>query len=306
MRQHEVFLTMLASSATDERTRLIGFMDAYLQALAAHDFRALRFAPNLRNTENGIELPVGSGLSRTIRGISPGGQYFADVRRGQIEYWGAINEMGAETIMGVRLRIEGTLISEIETLGVRNTDPYFFPDVIARQDEEFHAVIPAEERCSRAALVEVANRYFDAIEQRNGAWAPAREDCQRLVNGAEDTMMDVTGLSTSEAHRALSVQHQIDEGHYAYIEALRGRRFPIIDEERGLVLAHVLFDHPGDALKPDGSVPFTAPNTMLAFEVFKVSSGVIQAVWALAYTLTYGAGSGWGAGEARCIVETGE
>ncbi|MBT0670719.1 hypothetical protein HT136_20330 [Novosphingobium profundi] len=284
------------------RDRLIGFAQAYLQALIRHDFRGLKIAPNLRNTENCIPLPLGCGAARTAVGLREGGQFFVDIEAGQVEYWGVLDQIGGEVIYGVRLKIEGLLISEIETILVGNTDPYYFPEVIQAQDAGFHEVVPEDKRATRAELIEIANRYFDGIEQNDGQLVPVEGDCLRLVNGAEDTVADVSELGASEAHRALGVQVQMSEGHYAYIEALRGRRFPIVDTERGLVLAHVLFDHPGDIVKPDGSVPFGKPNTMLAFEVFKVVDRQVRAVWAICYSVGYGIASGWGEGERRISI----
>lgn len=284
---------MLAMNEEIERARLIGVMDDYLSAFARRDFRALRFAANLKNTDNGIALPVGSGLARTVRAVRDGGQYFADPAQGQVEFWGVADELGCDIIFGVRLKVEGALISEIETLGVRNTDPYYFPPVILQPDPSFHDLVDQRDRCSREELIHLANRYFDGIEQNDGALVSVRADCQRLVNGAEDTLTDISELDEGDAHRALSVQDQMTGGHYAYIEGLRSRRYPIVDEKRGIVVAHLLFDHPGDIPKPNGDKVFGRPNSMIAFEAFKASKGEISAVWAVCYTTTYGSPSGW-------------
>lgn len=284
---------MLAENREKERSRLVAIMDGYLTAFARRDYRDVKFAPHLKSTDNSVDMPIGAGLGRTVRALRDGGQYFVDPATGQVEYWGVIDEVGGEAILGVRLKIEGSLISEVETLGVRNTDPYFFPDVILSAVDGFHDILPPDERGSREAMIETANHYFDAIEQNDGTLVPVRDDCQRLVNGAEDTLADVSDLGESEAHRAMTVSEQITEGHYGYIESLRGRRFPIVDVDRGIVLAHVLFDHPGDLPKPDGSVPFGQPNTMLAFEAFKIKGNVIHAVSAICYHINYGSPSGW-------------
>lgn len=286
---------MLAETSQKERHRLVGVMDRYLAAFVRRDYRDVAFAPHFRRTDNGVAMPPEAGIGRTVRALRPGGHYFVEEACGQVEYWGVIDEMGLDVIFGVRLKVEGSLISEVETLGVRNTDPYFFPEVVLSADEGFHSEVAPEERSTREELVAIANRYFNAIERNDGSLVPVRDDCQRLVNGAEDTLTDVSELAASEAHRAMTVSAQITEGHYGYIESLRARRFPIVDTRRGLVLAHVLFDHPGDLPKPDGSVPFGQPNSMLAFEVFKVRGGTIQAVWAICYHVTYGSDSGWAA-----------
>jgi hypothetical protein len=284
---------MELSSTTGERERLVAAMNRYLQALAAHDLGSLQIGARLRYTENTRELPLGSGLARTVRACRPGGHYFIDDAGGQIEYWGVIDEMGAEAIHGVRLRIEGRLITEIETLVVRGGGSYFNPAVVNEQAPGFHASVPREERTSRGELIEIANVYFDAIEQSDGSRLPVTDQCRRLVNGVTDSRMDPTGLQAGEAHRALAVAEQMSARHYAYIEALRARRFPIVDEAHGLVVSHVFFDHPGDLKRADGAVPYRSPNSTLAFEAFKVRAGVLQEVWAIGTGLPYGIDAGW-------------
>ncbi len=268
-------------------------MSRYLQALEAHDLGSLQIGARLRYTENTRELPLGSGLARTIRGRKSGGHHFIDEERGQIEYWGVIDEMGAEAIYGVRLRIEGRLITEIETLVVRGGGSFFSPTVVNQPAPAFHAPVPRDELTSREELVAIANVYFDAIEQSDGSRLPVTDQCRRLVNGVTDSRMDPSGLRVEEAHRALGVAEQMSARHYAYIEALRARRFPIVDEAHGLVVSHVFFDHPGDLKRADGAAPYRSPNSTLAFEAFKVRGGVLQEVWAIGTGLPYGIDAGW-------------
>ncbi|MGH8218608.1 MAG: hypothetical protein ACREUT_08595 [Steroidobacteraceae bacterium] len=292
---------MTSERSAGERERLIAAMDRYLDALAARDARPLPIAPTLRCTENTRELPLGVGLWRTIRGVgragaaSRAGHCFADIASGNVEYWGVIDEMGADAIHGVRLRIEGRLISEIETLVVRGGGSFFEPAVVAQAHKGFHEILPAGQRTSRARLIEIAHLYFDAIEQSDGSALPVAEECRRLVNGVLDSRMDAAQLDRRDAHRALGVAEQMTAGHYGYIEALRARRFPIVDEERGIVLCHVLFDHPGDIRRGDGELPFRWPNSMLAYEAFKVRAGTLEEVWAIGTALPYGIDSGWAA-----------
>ncbi|HWW66125.1 MAG TPA: hypothetical protein VNZ43_15325 [Sphingomonadaceae bacterium] len=277
-----------------ERARLIGVMDQYLDALAARRPQDLRLAPHVRNTENTRALPVGTGLWRTVRGRRKEGHYFVDTVRSQIEFWGAVTEHDRDSLFGVRLRAEGRTISEIETIVVRGSGGDFFnPDVVCEENSGFHRILPPEERGSREALVAIADRYFDAIELSDGSRLPVEGDCRRLVNGTLDSVMDADQLGESDAHRALSVAEQMDAGHYAYIEALRDRRYPIVDEERGIVIAHLLFDHPGDLPRADGDVVFPVPNTMMVFEAFKICRGVLEEVWAIGGALPYGIDSGW-------------
>ena len=279
--------------ALAERERLIGAMNRYLDALVARDTRTLPIAPTLRCTENTRELPLGTGLWRTIRGRRPGGHCFVSADRGQVEYWGVVDEMGAEAIYGVRLRLEGRLITQIETLVVRGAGGFFVPSVVAAPHPAFHEVLPDRQTVPAEELVRIASAYFDAIESSDGSRLPVADECTRLVNGVVDSRIDPQEAPEHESHRALGVAEQMTAGHYAYIEALRARRFPVVDVERGLVVAHVLFDHPGDLERADGAFPFRAPNSMLAYEAFKIRGGILEEVWAIGTALPYGIDSGW-------------
>lgn len=284
-----------------ERQRLIDHMRAWLDALAARDFRGLKFAPGFRNTENTVELPVGVGLCRTLQRIWDDGHYFVDVATGQVEYWGVADEPGRETVFAVRLKVAGNLIAEAETMTARGKGEYFVPSMIATGTPGFHDVLPPEQRISREALIEVAHLYFDGIERSDGSIVPSRPDALRLVNGKEDAG-DTADLDEDRKYRALSVQEQISKGYYSYIEALRGRRAIVADVERGIVLFHVMFDHPADHSTEDGTLPWPDPNTVMAFEAFKVVGGEIQTVWAIGAGYPYGIRSGWGDGDLRRIA----
>jgi len=48
----------------------------------------------------------------------------------------------------------------------------------------------------------------------------------------------------SPIHRVM-VGEQFDTGFSSFITEIRERRFPVVDEERGLVYAIVFFDHAG-------------------------------------------------------------
>ena len=277
-----------------ERRRLIGVMDDYLAALFARDPGRIRAAPQFRYTEDGQPLPLGSGTWRTIRARRDGAHYFVDPASGQIEFWGQIDEMGRPAMIAIRLKVEGRTISEAETIVTRE-GAFFDPAaVFADGTAEFHAPIGSSERASREELIRVVNLYFDAIELSDGARVPVRGDCRRLVNGVVDSADDPSHVERGEEHRALDVARQITEGHYAYIEALHDRRFPIVDPRRGLAVCHLVFDHPGDLPRAGGDFPIRSPGSMIFTEVFKIINGRIEEIWALgSNTVPYGSGSGW-------------
>lgn len=281
-------------AASRERIRLVAAMDEYLAALRDRRPGSLRPAPDLRSTEDTQELPLGCGIWRTIRGLKGYRHYFVDEAAGQVECWDVMDEMGEEAIIAIRLKIEGTTIAEIETIATR-AGAFFQPEALRdNASDTFHRVIGRDQRRSRQELIRVVDLYFDAIELSRGDLVPVNDECRRLVNGVIDSLDDSARSLPGEEHRALTVSEQITAGHYSYIEALRARRFPIVDEERGLVVCHLVFDHPGDLKRAAGNVPIKSPNSMVFTEAFKIVDGRIEEIWALGTApLPFGTGTGW-------------
>lgn len=275
-----------------ERARLTALADLFTEALAARDPQRLPVAPDLRVTENCQAIALGTGIWRTCRGVRPGGHHFVDVERGQVAWWGVVEEIRGEGLLGVRLAVQGRLITEVEVV-VGRGGAYFAPDAVVAESPEMHATVPVDDRVPRAELIAAAHSYFDAINRVNGAGLAVSPDVVRLVNGFSDSAVDDAELSEEETYLALDVAEQITQGHYSYIERIRDERVTVTDEERGLCHCVVMFDHPGDITRPNGVLPFGAPNTMIFFEVFKVTRQGIRQVWAIGASLPYGATDGW-------------
>lgn len=291
-------MTSTPETPTD-RDGLLAIADRYLDALVAREPGRLPLAPSVRFTENGQTLPVGAGLWRTARGRLPGGQYFADPEAGQVAFWGAVDEMGTPAILALRLRVERGLISEVESLVLRQAafprqGAFLFdPEGMAAPAPFLHEVLDPPDRPSREDLVSAADRYFDGLEQDDGDLIPVAEACVRNENGVQTTSNPESAAADGAPWRALRIAEQISAGHFTYIESIRDRRYPILDPERGLVLGHVVFDHPGDLATADGRVPFRHPVSAMISEVFKVRAGRIVDVRAVVAFLPYGIRSVW-------------
>jgi hypothetical protein len=84
---------------------------------------------------------------------------------------------------------------------------------------------------------------------------------------------------------------------------VRDRRFPLVDEERGLVFAVVAMDVPGRREDfaafpvPYDRLPehMVTPHTILLAELFKIVGGRIREIEALMVNIALGATSGWAA-----------
>jgi hypothetical protein len=143
----------------------------------------------------------------------------------------------------------------------------------------------------------ITDSYFEGLEHATDKLTPFDPNCQRIENGAV-TSGDPTAQG---AMQKLGCGQQFATGFSPFISAVRERRYPIMDTQKGLGLALVFFDHAGkikDVKMTDGSTlhvppPFDAPYTFQIFEVFKIDKGRIVRVEAVLNTVPYGAASGW-------------
>jgi len=135
------------------------------------------------------------------------------------------------------------------------------------------------------------------MEQGTEKVTPFDPQCQRVENGVP-TALDPTN---TKAISRISCGAQFATGFTRVITNVRERRFPIVDEERGLVLSVIRFDHNGrnKTIKyNDGSVhpvntPFDEPFSFMIFELFKVQSGKLRQIEALVLNVPYGMPTGW-------------
>jgi hypothetical protein len=143
-------------------------------------------------------------------------------------------------------------------------------------------------------MVRLANTYFDAIEQQNGDIIALTDECVRIENGVRSTSNPPDPeLDARQPWRTLNIRDQLNAKYFAYIGRIRDRRFPIVDEQRGVVLCHAMFDHPGNLEISGGVVPFGYPCSALVFEAFKIEGGLISHVEALVTLFPYGMRTGW-------------
>jgi hypothetical protein len=276
------------------------YADRYFELLGAGDHRQLPVAAGVRFTENGQQLELGRGLWRTVTGASrTRAVTVADPEQHQVVAWGMASEAGKDVMLGVRLRVDGGLVSEIETLVAR--DPMFgqaeFPGWPAAPSAVFGDVLDPQGRAGRAELIGAANAYFDGVQDDDADLIPAADDCLRFENGRQ-TVLNGAGKgyapgSVLHDRIWLGVRDQVRTRDFRYIEEIRDRRYPVIDVARGLVLGCVFFDHPGQLRDADFPSSYPQPNSMMIWEVFKVCDGLIRRIEAIIGIFPYGMRSGW-------------
>jgi len=276
-------------------------LDLYFQALGQGDPGLLPLAPGARYTENGQELPFGSGTWATVTAVAAERNIsVADHERGQQAGWGMITEAGTGALAGVRLRADTSgLITEAEALIVRA--PMFgrtdFPARLREPSPLALGVIEPAARATRAKLKAAADAYFDGVQDDEPDLIPAADDCLRIENGVQTVLNPAAeglgpGTPLGEGI-GMGVREQVRLLGFPQIERIRDRRYPVIDVERGLVLGLVFFDHPGPVRTAQGPPRFAAPNSYFIWELFKVSGGVIRHIEAIMAMFPYGMRPGW-------------
>lgn len=98
---------------------------------------------------------------------------------------------------------------------------------------------------------------------------------------------------------ALGCEEQFRMGNYRYDDRLRGRRFPLVDEERGIVMAFGFIDHCGRIKEyqlTDGRTvqsPVRYPHSFYLAELFRIDAGMIRQIEANFITVPYHMKSCW-------------
>ncbi len=290
---------------------LDGLLGEYYAALAAGDPGRLPLAADVKFTENGQRIAIGTGLWATATGAAdsrvvtvseeayrPGGT------AGQVAGWGMVTEGGGDgdgedALLGVRLKTTGRVISEIETLAVRRK-PFgrdTFPPGLREPSPRMLDIIDPAERGTREELIAAANGYLDGVSADDADLIPAADDCVRIENGLQ-TVLNPDGDGFPEGFVSggglgLGVCAQIRTHAFRYIEGIRDRRVVAVDTGRGLVLVCCFFDHPGQPRDAGFSSPIAAPNSMMLWELFKVASGLIRRIEAIGAAFPYGMRAGW-------------
>jgi hypothetical protein len=294
-----------APAASCDRACLEGFVDQYLDALAAHDPGRLTVARDVRYTENGQHLELGDGLWRTMTGRGTFRLVVPDTAAGRVVFLGSIREAGIPAMLALHLAIRNHRITEIEALVQRSDKSALGFEKIGYRWTE---TIPPAERMSRADLVRIANMYFSGMQQNDGKGVyPFAEDCNRIENGTFTTNVPTPpgqkrpDPKTSSRYSAQwSCMEQFKSGLLHFVTRIRDRRYVAVDPERGIVFAFCFFDHSaGDTRTfriPDGRTVTAGPQQPWTWEIaetFQIEHSKIHQIMAIMNHVEYGMNSGW-------------
>jgi len=281
------------------RNDLLTLLDRAVAALAANDHTTLPLAPNARYAENCVEFPFGDGAWKTVTAMGAYEWSLADPVSGQAARFGVFEESGDKALFAMRIAADGAgAISECELCVCRPVDggiPFLNTDLAERP--ELKAEIPVHERVDRARMLVLANGYFETLEQNDGTiHTNFHPDCNRREDGVISTNNPQPNLAPISG---LTCEAQFRLGYYRFDNWIRARRFPIVDEEAGVVLAGGFIDHDGqlrDYSLTDGTPEmgfFLRPHSFAFLEAFKIRDDAIAAVEAVFHYVPYRMRSPW-------------
>ncbi len=280
-------------AADCDRACLEGYIDRYLVAMLNRDVSDDLFAREVKFTENGIRLPLGSeGLWYGMSGLEGYRFYVPDIETQQVAFIGTVREHMASAgqddaeannvAVAIRLKIVDGLITEVEQLTLRPAVQLFggggddgpFGNVgdnvlaMGEPHEIFRTPIPENERHTREELVEASNHYFTALARHDSqGYYPFTEDCVRYENG-------IVASSDCKAEFESDRLNNI-------VDRIRDRRFVAVDVERGIAFSFAFFDH------------YRINWTWQLAELFRIENGQIRRIEAVFHQAPFGIDSGW-------------
>ena len=296
------------------RACLENLVDQYLTAVVAHDPKRLPVSKDVMYTENDQAIELGDGFWKTAEGRGNYTHVFADPEFGQAAYMGTMREAGAPLLMSLRLRVELGRITEIESIYFRPGGGG--PNNIADMDKPYKPEdfwfksIPQAQRTSRQELIAVADGYFTGLQKNDGKGIngtgtyPFTNDCHRIENGSPTTNVPRPANEPPDTVNgfAMDCLSQFKLGYYFVVQNIHDRRYPVVDQERGIVWAHVVFDQGtvNSGVLSDGR-PYTfrgfnRPSSILVTEEFLIENGKIRRVEMVGPSVLYHLNSPWPGG----------
>jgi len=288
-----------AAAGSCDRTCLYGFVDSYLAAMTARDPKKLVTAPDVKFTENDNVLQLGQGLWTTGKSWGTYRIQAADPQQGEVGFVGLLQTTTIPVQVAVRLKIVDHKITEIETIAPGKTIPPVFQQATAKLTEArpvFGQAVDPSEKSSRSELVKAANSYYDGVEAATGDVTAFAPDCHRiedgiaLVNNKGDFHWDVvssTGKTVPDI-AAMGCKEQFNTRFWG-TDSISDRRFPIVDEEHGVVFVYTHYHEYSKKQCADmpgyGQVcprQKTGPVLLDLVEVFKIRGGLIhqmESIW---------------------------
>jgi hypothetical protein len=276
----------LAQQPGCDRACLVKFVDAYYAALTANNPAALPQAAKARITENGLETKLASTFWDSAEQVT----WRFDIvnpRRGDTGTQVVVrNADGSKTMQILRLKVASGAITEMEIIRANqgDADRLWGPDQLTSVSPRLTLSIREQDRDSYYDLIGTVESYWRAF-QTNGTplYRRARllPDSKRFENGFQTTGLVRDGVFNDTSKG-------FDEGRFLG-RNLWGRRYAVVDEERGIVLCILRFGLKSGARSQN----VATSNDRLVGEFFAVQNQNISEIQAVLVNRPDSHPTGW-------------
>lgn len=243
----------LAAANDCDRSCLDNALTQYMNAVVKHDPAAAPLSAGFRQTEDSVVVRLGTGTWKSVTGLGKLQRHYMDAVQGQAAYFGVVEEGSEEAIVTVRVRVENRKITEAEWMIARKWDAglngprspeqpggnFFNPEYLASNPPR-QKMDPKQTKSPREAMLAATNSYFDGITTHDGSIIQAHQGCIRIENGAPPG--SGRGGNRAGGTKAPGPPPDCTSGlQNINVELVAARRYPIVDEEAGVVLALAVF-----------------------------------------------------------------
>ncbi len=278
-------------AAPCDRACLRVALDTYLSGVFKHDPSAARLTDDYYATENTAPVRKGEGFWKDISGYGALQRRYFDPVNGAAAFLGLLKRNGQDVVSSVRVKVENGKISEAEWIveqagqgstaaAQRDSSLDAAQQQIRHEAEDMlrypppEGSLPESERSSRFYMISMANDYFQSGVDHDASWLPTDLRCK-----------DPGPNPITSSPRHADLCHD-NFGIYKNVtKDLALRRFPLVDEEAGVVLgAAIWVRYPGVARKDN-----------MVNEYFQIRNGAFTYIWTCNYELPKGSpvSSGW-------------
>ncbi len=274
--------------------------NAYFASLAAHDAKLLPFSRTGKFTLGGVPSAPGGGLWESAGPVSYR-LVATDLADQSVAIDAVIAENGRPVILFARLHIDGRVIDQLETVIVRRGEGQMSnPGGLGVPPAIYEAIVPEALRVTRVQMIADASAYFDALAASGTASfkpAPLADDLTRVENGIQTTGRSRDGGKPPTVNDELRKGFGPPGGPRPSL-VVSDRRFPVVDEEHGIVVAIGTMNldlPPGTADFPGAHTVPNPHRKQTLIEFFKISGGLVRQIQATMYDRDNPKylGSGW-------------
>jgi hypothetical protein len=252
-----------------DRACLRQALDTYLAAVFKHDVAAAKLSGDHYSTLNTAVVKNGEGFWKDVEGYGSLQRRYFDPANGAAAFLGLLKQKGKDVVSSVRVKIEGGKVTQAEWFMQPEVDPQ---RLIGYPPPE--GSLPTSERSSRFYLVAMANNYFQSGVNHDASWLPTDLRCK----DPEPNPMRSALRHADLCHDNFGIYKNITKD-------LAFRRFPLVDEEAGVVLGAAIWVRFPGVTRKDNMVN----------EYFQVRNGTFTYIWTANYEFPKGTPitSGW-------------